>query len=69
MGQSLHLTVVAEGVENAEQLKFLQAHDCAEGRGYYFRRPVDPTPRQAFISVGERRWARRSSSPTLRVFK
>jgi EAL domain-containing protein (putative c-di-GMP-specific phosphodiesterase class I) len=24
MGQSLHLQVVAEGVENAEQLKFLQ---------------------------------------------
>src|ERR1700737_562772 len=33
MGQHLHLQVVAEGVENAQQLKFLQAHDCAEGQG------------------------------------
>jgi diguanylate cyclase (GGDEF)-like protein/PAS domain S-box-containing protein len=67
MGQSLHLTVVAEGVENAEQLKFLQAYDCAEGQGYYFSKPVDPTACQALISVGERRWARQFSSPTLRV--
>jgi EAL domain-containing protein (putative c-di-GMP-specific phosphodiesterase class I) len=67
MGQSLHLTVVAEGVENAEQLKFLQAYDCAEGQGYYFSKPVDPTACQALISVGVRRWARQFSSPTLRV--
>jgi diguanylate cyclase len=69
MGQSLHLTVVAEGVENAEQLKFLQAYDCAEGQGYYFSKPVDPTACQALIAVGERRWARQFTSPTLRAFK
>jgi diguanylate cyclase (GGDEF)-like protein/PAS domain S-box-containing protein len=69
MGQSLHLTVVAEGVENAEQLKFLQAYDCAEGQGYYFSRPVDPTACQALISVGGRRWARQPPSPTLPVLK
>jgi EAL domain-containing protein (putative c-di-GMP-specific phosphodiesterase class I) len=69
MGQSLHLTVVAEGVENAEQLKFLKAHDCAEGQGYYFSRPVDPTACQALISVRERRWPRQLSSPLLRAFK
>jgi EAL domain-containing protein (putative c-di-GMP-specific phosphodiesterase class I) len=64
MGQSLHLTVVAEGVENAEQLKFLQAYGRAEGQGYYFSRPVDPTACQALISVRGRRWAsQRSSSP------
>jgi diguanylate cyclase (GGDEF)-like protein/PAS domain S-box-containing protein len=67
MGQSLHLTVVAEGVENAEQLKFLQAYHCAEGQGYYFSKPVDPAACQALISVGERRWARQFSPPTLRL--
>jgi diguanylate cyclase (GGDEF)-like protein/PAS domain S-box-containing protein len=69
LGQSLHLTVVAEGVENAEQLKFLQAYDCAEGQGYYFSKAVDPTACQALIAVGERRWARQFTSPTLRAFK
>src|SRR3984893_18372044 len=69
MGQSLHLRVVAEGVENAQQLKFLQAYDCAEGQGYYFSKPVDPAECQALLSVGERHWAWQFSSPTLRAFK
>jgi diguanylate cyclase (GGDEF)-like protein/PAS domain S-box-containing protein len=69
MGHSLHLQVVAEGVENARQLKFLQAYDCAEGQGYYFSKPVDPSECQALISVGERHWAWQFSSPTLRAFK
>jgi diguanylate cyclase (GGDEF)-like protein/PAS domain S-box-containing protein len=63
LGQSLHLNVVAEGVENAEQLKFLQAYDCAEGQGHYFSKPVDPTACQALISVGELRGAKQLSSP------
>jgi diguanylate cyclase (GGDEF)-like protein/PAS domain S-box-containing protein len=69
MGQSLDLRVVAEGVENAQQLKFLQAYDCAEGQGYYFSKPVDPSECQALLSVVERRWAWQFSSPTLRAFK
>jgi predicted signal transduction protein with EAL and GGDEF domain len=69
MGQSLHLTVVAEGVGNAEQLKFLQAYDCAEGQGYYFSRPVDPAACQALISVGGRRWARQRPPSAVRAFK
>jgi len=67
MGQSLHLRVVAEGVENAHQLKFLQAYDCTEGQGYYFSKPVDPGECQALLSVVERRWAWQFSSPTLRA--
>jgi diguanylate cyclase (GGDEF)-like protein/PAS domain S-box-containing protein len=69
MGQSLHLQVVAEGVENAQQLKFLQAYDCAEGQGYYFSKPVDPSECQALLSLGERHWAWQFSSPTLRASK
>jgi diguanylate cyclase (GGDEF)-like protein/PAS domain S-box-containing protein len=69
MGQSLHLQVVAEGVENAKQLKFLQAYDCAEGQGYYFSKPVDPRECQALLSLRERHWAWQFSSPTLRAFK
>jgi diguanylate cyclase (GGDEF)-like protein/PAS domain S-box-containing protein len=69
MGQSLQLRVVAEGVENAEQLKFLRAYDCAEGQGYYFSKPVDPSECEALISVGQRHWARQLSSPTLRAIE
>jgi PAS domain S-box-containing protein len=32
--------VVAEGVETAEHLAFLREHDCDEGQGYLFSRPV-----------------------------
>jgi diguanylate cyclase len=40
MGKSLHMRVVAEGVETREQLEFLQEHNCPEGQGYYFGHPV-----------------------------
>ena len=69
MGQSLHLRVVAEGVENAQQLKFLQAYDCAEGQGYYFSEPVDPAECRALLSLRERHWAWQFSSPALRTLK
>lgn len=69
MGQSLRLTVVAEGVENAEQLKFLQSYDCAAGQGYYFSKPVGPTACRALIAAGGRRWATQFAAPALRAFK
>ena len=40
MAQSLKLRIVAEGVETAEELAFLEAHECEEAQGYYFSRPV-----------------------------
>jgi diguanylate cyclase (GGDEF)-like protein/PAS domain S-box-containing protein len=40
MGESLHMRVVAEGVETREQLTFLQEHSCPFGQGYYFSPPV-----------------------------
>ncbi len=41
MAHSLELKVVAEGVENAEQLAFLKAHYCDEVQGYLISRPVE----------------------------
>jgi diguanylate cyclase (GGDEF)-like protein/PAS domain S-box-containing protein len=40
MGKSLHMRVVAEGVETREQLAFLQEQGCPEGQGFYFSKPV-----------------------------
>jgi diguanylate cyclase len=40
MGKSLHMRVVAEGVETREQLAFLKGQGCCAGQGSYFSRPV-----------------------------
>lgn len=42
MGKTLSLTVVAEGVETAEQAEFLRDHACDEMQGYYFSKPIEP---------------------------
>jgi diguanylate cyclase (GGDEF)-like protein len=48
MAHHLKLKVTAEGVENEEQLHFLQAQDCHEGQGYYFSRPI---PAESFENL------------------
>jgi diguanylate cyclase (GGDEF)-like protein len=40
MGKALGLTVVAEGVETAEQDAFLRRQECDELQGYLFSRPI-----------------------------
>jgi EAL domain-containing protein (putative c-di-GMP-specific phosphodiesterase class I) len=40
MAKSLRLKVIAEGVENEEQMSILRAHQCDEIQGYYFSRPL-----------------------------
>ena len=49
LGHSLHLKVIAEGVENDEQLEFLKAHQCDEMQGYLFSRPVAPEACAKFL--------------------
>jgi len=41
MAHSLGLKVVAEGVENPQQLEFLKVHGCDEVQGYLISRPVE----------------------------
>ena len=40
MTKSLHLKVIAEGVEDEAQMSFLRAHQCDEIQGYYFSKPL-----------------------------
>jgi diguanylate cyclase (GGDEF)-like protein/PAS domain S-box-containing protein len=40
LGHALHLQLVAEGIEQAEQVSTLQGLSCQYGQGYYFARPL-----------------------------
>jgi EAL domain-containing protein (putative c-di-GMP-specific phosphodiesterase class I) len=42
MGKALGMTVIAEGVETAEQEAFLRDHACDEMQGFLFSKPVPP---------------------------
>jgi PAS domain S-box-containing protein/diguanylate cyclase (GGDEF)-like protein len=42
LAHSLDLKVVAEGVENKEQLAYLKEHKCDVIQGYYFSKPLIP---------------------------
>lgn len=56
IGQSLRLTVVAEGVETAEQLGFLHSQGCDVAQGYFFAKPMSP------IAFGD--WLNQQPSPS-----
>ncbi len=48
MGRSLHMRVVAEGVETPEELAALLENGCTEGQGHYFARAM---PAAEFFSL------------------
>ena len=52
LGHSLGMDVVAEGVENQEQLQWLRERGCDEGQGYLFSRPVNASEIQNLIRQG-----------------
>ena len=40
MARNLHMEVIAEGVETAEQCEYLRQHGCTFFQGYHFGKPV-----------------------------
>jgi diguanylate cyclase (GGDEF)-like protein/PAS domain S-box-containing protein len=64
IADSLKLNVIAEGVENEEQMDFLREHKCTEIQGYYFSRPLPP---QEFAAMLPGPRADRKKSPPLRL--
>ncbi|MCG7405819.1 bifunctional diguanylate cyclase/phosphodiesterase [Paenibacillus sp. ACRRX] len=40
LGHTMNMQVIAEGVENSDQLQFLQDHACDEIQGYFFSPPL-----------------------------
>jgi len=53
MGESLSLSVVAEGVETKDQLDFLKTTTCDYVQGYYFSRPLAYKDFQAYLANKE----------------
>jgi len=50
LGKSLNLTVVAEGVETAEQEYYLAQRGCKLAQGYYFSKPLKPHDFEVFVA-------------------
>ncbi len=50
MAHSLNLDVIAEGVENEQQLEFLQRQGCNEYQGFFFSRPVPAEEMVEFLT-------------------
>lgn len=49
LGHSLHLRVIAEGIESKAQMDFLTDNHCDEGQGFYYNRPLTAEEFKAFV--------------------
>jgi len=52
LGHSLKLTVIAEGVEQQDQVDFLHNRKCDELQGYFFSRPLTPQALEELLRKG-----------------
>ena len=57
LGHNLGLKVTAEGIEDEESLKILQAYGCETGQGYFISKPIPAEDFETFYAVS--RWSPR----------
>lgn len=50
MGHNLNFTVIAEGIETEEQVRFLKEHTCKIGQGYFYSRPLPDAEVSEFLT-------------------
>jgi EAL domain-containing protein (putative c-di-GMP-specific phosphodiesterase class I) len=56
LAHGLNLTVTAEGVETAEQLKLLRELGCDVAQGFFVARPLEPDKLKGWIVEWRERW-------------
>ncbi len=56
MAKNLNLKVVAEGVENTEQLQFLKKAGCQLHQGYYYSKPVTSSQISEYLTAPPPHW-------------
>ena len=52
LAKSLHLEIIAEGVENKSQKDYILTHGCKTIQGYYYSKPVDASKMQQMLHAG-----------------
>ncbi len=52
LGRTLHLEVIAEGIEHAEQARWLADLGCRYGQGFLYARPVSAAALEALLAEG-----------------
>ena len=53
LGQSLHLDIVAEGIEDAEQARTLVGMGVRAGQGFHFAKPLEEERFAAMLARGD----------------
>lgn len=54
VAKSAGMQVVAEGIENTDQLNFLQKHGCSHGQGYWYAKPLPLAKLKALLREKEK---------------
>ncbi|MGE5610619.1 MAG: EAL domain-containing protein [Bacillota bacterium] len=52
LAHNIGVRLVAEGLENPEQVAFLQALECDLGQGYFFAKPMSQAAAEQYITAG-----------------
>jgi EAL domain-containing protein (putative c-di-GMP-specific phosphodiesterase class I) len=52
LGRTLELEVIAEGIEHAEQARWLMDLGCRFGQGFLYARPVGAAALEALLAEG-----------------